>query len=227
MPVRVVGVEHRLHAALPGAQAERAAADDLLVEFRVADAFDIGARHDGQLDELGHQRGVGCLGADRHLRGAGDFGAGDLIELAQLRAFEGWVDDAADAEDDVVGCEFAAVVEDDVGAQVEHDGGVVGVAPGGGNLRNDFAGDIPGHEIVEDVAVDGVAVGIPLEVGVHGRDVAGEIDDEGLLRLGVRRRKREEGGQQLQGQGEAAHGRGSWGLMGAAWWRRIGRLAIR
>ena len=183
-------------AALPVAQPVGAAAHDLLVEGNVAEFFDIGLGNDGQLGELREQDRIGCFGVQRDLRGTGDVGGHDLVELGELRALEGRVDHAAHAEGHILGGEFAAVLEDDVGAQVEHQGERIGVAPGGRDLRDDLAGDVPGDEVVEDVAVDRGTFGVPLHMGIHGGDVGGEIHRQGVL-LGPGR-----GGQ---GQTEESH----------------------
>ncbi len=112
----------------------------------------------------------------------------DLVELGELRALECRIGDATDREDDIVRRERVAVLEHDVRAHVEHDGRIVGVAPGGGHLRDDLAADIPGDEIVEDIAVDRVALGVPLQLRVHGGDVAGQIDGQRVLGLRQGRR---------------------------------------
>ena len=101
----------------------------------------------------------------------------------ELRAFEGRIDDAADAEHNVVWRQLAAVLEPYVCAQIEHDCFVVGVAPAGRYLRHDLAANVAGDKVVEDVAVDSIAVGVPLQMRVHRRDIARHIDGQRFLRL--------------------------------------------
>ncbi len=124
----------------------------------------------------------------RDLGGACDVRRCDLVELGELRALEGRIGDAADREDDVVRCELTAVLEQDIRAQVEDDGLIVGVAPGRGHLRDDLAADIPGDKVVVDVSVDRVALGVPLQMRVHRGDVTGQIDGQRVLGLRQSRR---------------------------------------
>ena len=137
------------------------------------------------------------------LRGASDIGTRDLVELAELRALEGRVDDALHAEGDIIRRQLRAVLEADVAAQVEDERLVVRVVPGRGDLRHDLASVIAGDEIVEDVAIDAVAIRIPLQMRIEGRGVAAEIDGEFLLLREARARMQ----RSVEGEGQygAAH----------------------
>ena len=177
-PVGGVGDEFHLHAAGEIGQAVRATADRMLVEPVIAELLDDGTRHDRQFDELGEQHGIGALGRQTHLVGADRLGVGDGIELAELRALERRIGDALDGEDHVVGGEEAAVLEADVVTQGEDNLRVGLVGPGGGDLRNDLAGGVAGDEVVEHVAIDEVAVRVPLHLRVERSGVVHEIHHE-------------------------------------------------
>ncbi|MNI55810.1 hypothetical protein D3C73_1107820 [compost metagenome] len=74
------------------------------------------------------------------------------------------------------------IVEADVIADLEADLRVGKIIPARGDLRDDLALVITGDEIVEDVAVDVVAVRIPLNMRVERRRLARQINDKKILR---------------------------------------------
>ncbi|MNU85491.1 hypothetical protein D3C71_752330 [compost metagenome] len=73
-------------------------------------------------------------------------------------------------------------MEADVIADLEADLRVGKIIPARGDLRDDLALVITGDEIVEDVAVDVVAVRIPLNMRVERRRLARQINDKKILR---------------------------------------------
>ena len=62
----------------------------------------------------------------------------------------------------------------------------------GRDLRHDLAARVTRHEIVEDVAVDAVAVGIPLQVRIERRRIVRRIDGEDFLCRLRRHRRRQQ-----------------------------------
>src|SRR6185437_9756052 len=115
------------------------AADRIEVEGLVTDLLDISFRHDRKLDELRQQHGVGGFGLYLDLRGPDHLRIRDRIELPELGALELRIDHALDAEDDVLRRQRCSVLELHAAANVELEGRIVDVAPGGGDLRNDLA----------------------------------------------------------------------------------------
>ena len=190
-PIGLVRLEGNAHALLPAGEPVWSASHRLEIELGIADALDIALRHDAQLDELGQQGWIGLLGAQPHRRRRNDVGRDDAVELAELRALELRIDDALDAVDHVLGRQWRAVMEFHVGADVEVDHRIADIAPRGGDLRHDLAVGIARQQIVENIAVDRVAVGIPLHVRIERRRVGRKIDRKRvLLRLcGDRRRE--------------------------------------
>ena len=72
-------------------------------------------------------------------------------------------------------------MESDVGAKLEFDLRIRQVFPRRRDLRDDLALVVAGDEIVEDVAVDVVAVGVPLNLRIERGRLVHEIHHEALL----------------------------------------------
>ena len=180
-PVGVVAIERHRNAALPRAELVGAAADRREIEGVLAHGLDDLLRHDRELDELREQGRIGTLRGQRHRFGVVRDGVDDLVELAELRAGELRISDALDAEDDVVGGQLRAVMEGDVIAQLELDLRVGKLLPRGCDLRRDDTLVVTGDEIVEDVAVDVVAVRVPLDMRIERVWLADEVDRQTLL----------------------------------------------
>src|SRR5215469_16476692 len=76
------------------------------------------------------------------------------------------------------------------------------MAPGSGDLWHDLACDISSNQVVEDVAIDRVALGVPLQMRVHRSDVAGQIHGQRILGL-CQSFRRDEGNEEHEG--DATH----------------------
>jgi hypothetical protein len=73
-------------------------------------------------------------------------------------------------------------VELDVATQCELDRGVVDLLPGGRDLRDDLSLVVARHHVVEHVAIDEVAVRIPLPVRVERRRLLHQVDHQHVFR---------------------------------------------
>ncbi len=141
-------------------------------------------RHDRELDELRQQGRVGAVRRHLHLVRPGDLGLDDLVELAELRAAEVRIGDPLDGVDQVFRPQRRAVVEFHVVAQGELDFGVRQALPRRRDLRDDLTLVVAGDDVVEDVAVDVVAVRIPLKMGIQRGGFVDEVDGDLFLGLG-------------------------------------------
>ena len=196
-PVGGVGGERDLHPLRARDERIGAAADRMAVEADIARLLHDRLGHDRELGELREQYRVGGPGRDRHLVLAGDLGAGDLIELAELRALERRVGDPANAEHHIGGGQLRAVLKTDAAADLEDDLGIGLVGPRRRHLRHDAPRGVAGDKVVEDVAVDRIAVGVPLHLRVERSRIARQIDHEQVLVCksgGHGRREREQQG---------------------------------
>ncbi len=97
-PIVVIAFQLNRNTALPVRKLIWARADRGCIESIVALGFNDLLRNDGQFDELGKKCRISAVGLHRDFVIACGFGRYDLIELTKLRACEGWVDDAIDAE---------------------------------------------------------------------------------------------------------------------------------
>ena len=91
------------------------------------------------------------------------------------------IGDPLDAEGHVLRRQLLAVMERHVVAERELDLGVRQILPGRGDLRDDLALVVARDEVVEDVAIDVVAVRVPLHVRVQRRRLVDQIDRQLLL----------------------------------------------
>ena len=156
-------------------------------------------RHDRELGQLCQQDRIGAVGLQPHGRRVDRGGVDDLVELAELRALELRIGDALDREDHVLGGQRRAVMELDVAAQRELDRGVVDLLPRRRDLRDDLPLVVARHHVVEHVAIDEVAVGIPLHVRIERRRLLHQIDHQHVLR-GLRRAGKQHCGQRRDTQ---------------------------
>ena len=158
-----------------------AAAHGSLVQIFFPDLFGIGLGDDREFDQLGLEDRVGYFGGQPDRFGVDRLGLDDGAELAPLGAFEVGVGDALNRVDHVLGRERGAVVEFDVGADLEVHHQVIQVSPGGGHLGYDLALGVPGQHVVVDVAVDVIAAGVPLLVGIQGGGLVHQIYHQGVF----------------------------------------------
>ena len=180
-PIFVIAHQRHLHATLPSLERVGAAADGLQVEGILANGLDHRFGHDREFDQLGQQGRVGAIGGQPHGIAGGDLGLGDLVKLAQLRAAELGVGDAAHAVGHVLGRELLAVVEQHVGPDLELDHRIRHLLPGGGDLRHDLTLVVAGDQVVKHVAVDRVAVRVPLHMRVERRGLVDQVNDKTVL----------------------------------------------
>ena len=69
---------------------------------------------------------------------------------------------------------------------VELDRRVVDLLPGGRDLRHDLARGVARDQVVEDVAIDAVAVGVPLQMRIERRRIVRRVDGQGVFRGSAR-----------------------------------------
>ena len=87
-------------------------------------------------------------------------------------------------------------------------------------MRDDLSGRIAGDEVVEDVSVDRVAVGVPLELWVQRRGVGDNANRQRVL-YGLRERDWRGAEQESEGGNSDAHGKAPFrGIV--AWQRTVG-----
>src|SRR5690606_24184546 len=113
------------------------------------------------------QHREGAFGGDEDRRVVDRFRLLDAVELAELRACECGVDYPVDRKGNVFRGQLHAVVEGHDVADPEFDFRIRAISPFGGDLRRNLAGIVARQDIVEDVAVDVEAVGVPLDVRIE------------------------------------------------------------
>lgn len=140
--------------------------------------------HDRELDELGEKDRIGAICGQHDLVVSRLPRIDDRGKLAELRARELGVGDALDGIDHVVGGQRLAVMEGDAVADGELQFGVGQPIPFRRDLWRNLAAIVAGDDVVEDIAVDVIAVRIPLHVGVERRRFVDEVNHELVFGLG-------------------------------------------
>ncbi len=143
--------------------------------------------HDGKLRQLCKQNRIRALGVNDDSRIILRNRIADLIELAYLRAGECRVDDPFDAESNVLSRQRCTIVEFHVIADFEFDFRIGKILPLGGDLRSDLAFVVTRQQIVENIAIDIEAVGVPLHMRVQRARFCNEIHCQQIFRAGIMR----------------------------------------
>ena len=186
------------NAALPALELVGAAADRLQVEGVLADRIDDLLRHDRELDELGQQRRIGAFvvsvtywsGRPPPSTILSNWPSCGLPNFGSVMRWTLKTTSSA--------VSFEPSWKTIRRANLELDLGVGQIFPGGRDLRNDLALVVAGDKIVEDVAVDVIAVRIPLHLRIERGRLVHEVDDEPVFRSHRRQSRR---GEEREGDG--------------------------